>query len=173
MRTQVALLSHSSPDQILNVIDELENAARTRLAFAAADYGLRTIIQLGMRYLGQGFDIAVEVPAGKPDLVALGAAFHAAHERMYGFSREDQPVELVSIWVSVEVDLGMANLPEVNALNVDLGYTVGGVVEVRLGSGHFALVAQPEFTSLAAATVGNQDYDIGQSSFTVLLKWVP
>ena len=66
MRTQVALLSHSSPDQILNVIDELENAARTRLAFAAADYGLRTIIQLGMRYLGQGFDIAVEVPAGKP-----------------------------------------------------------------------------------------------------------
>ncbi len=115
VRTQVELLSESSPDQILSVIDELENAARMRLAFAAADYGLRTTIQLGMRYLGQGFDIAVEVPAGKPDLVAVGAAFHAAHERMYGFSREDQPVELVSIWVSVEVDLGVASLPEVAA----------------------------------------------------------
>jgi N-methylhydantoinase A len=115
VRTQIELLSQSSPDQILSVMDELENAARMRLAFAAADYGLRTTIQLGMRYLGQGFDIAVEVPAGKPDLVAVAAAFHAAHERMYGFSREDQPVELVSIWVSVEVDLGVANLPEVNA----------------------------------------------------------
>ena len=115
VRTQVALLSESSPDQILSVIEELENAARTRLAFAAADYGLRTTIQLGMRYLGQGFDIAVEVASGRPDLDAVGAAFHAAHERMYGFSREDQPVELVSIWVSVEVDLGVASLPEVDA----------------------------------------------------------
>ena len=115
VRTQVALLSQSSPDQILSVINELENFARTRLAFATADYGLRTTIQLGMRYLGQGFDIAVEVPTGKPDLDAVGAAFHVAHERMYGFSREDQPVELVSIWVSVEVDLGVANLPEVEA----------------------------------------------------------
>ena len=115
VRTQVALLSKSSPDQILNVIDELENAARMQLAFAAADYKLRTTIQLGMRYLGQGFDIAVEIPAGKPNLDAVGAAFHAAHERMYGFSRDDQPVELVNIWVSVEVNLGVASLPEVAA----------------------------------------------------------
>jgi len=119
VRTQVELLSESSPDQLLGVIDELESAARTRLAFAAADYGLRTTVQLGMRYLGQGFDIAVEIPSGRPDLDAVIAAFHTAHERMYGFSREDQPVELVSIWVSVEVDLGVASLPQVDAVKTE------------------------------------------------------
>jgi len=115
VRTQVALLSQSSAEQILGVIDELETSAKARLAFVSADYGLQTTIQLGMRYLGQGFDIAVEIPAGKPDLETAGAAFHAAHERLYGFSRDDQPVELVSIWVSVEVDLGVASLREVAA----------------------------------------------------------
>ncbi len=118
VRTQVALLSESSPDQILGVIEELEAAARTRLAFAATEYGLQTTIQLGMRYLGQGFDLAVEIPAGRPDLESLCADFHSTHERMYGFSREDQPVELVNIWVSVEADLGAVRLPEVAAEGV-------------------------------------------------------
>ena len=120
VRTQVSLLSACSPAQILSVIDDLESAARERLAFAAVDYGLHATIQLGLRYLGQGYDIAVEIPAGAPDLEAVAASFHVAHERMYGFARDDQPVELVNIWVSVDVDLGAIGLPQVGPAGATL-----------------------------------------------------
>ena len=38
--------------------------------------------------------------------------FHDAHERAFGFKRTDQTVELVNIWVSMEMDSEPVRLPE-------------------------------------------------------------
>jgi N-methylhydantoinase A len=116
VRTEVSLLDDVTPERILAIIAELEKTARDRLAFATA-YALQTTVQLGMRYLGQGYDLPVDITVDPFDLDVIGADFHAAHQRLYGFARRDQPVELVNIWVSVEVDLGAVHLPEIPAAN--------------------------------------------------------
>jgi N-methylhydantoinase A len=115
VRTEVALLDRIAPERIQAIVTELDGEARDRLRFAA-EYGLQTKVKLGLRYLGQGYDLAVDIALDPLDLNAVAAAFHAAHERQYGFARHDQSVELVNIWVSVEVDLGAARLPEIPAI---------------------------------------------------------
>ena len=112
VRTEVGPLGSIAPDRILAIVTELANEARDRLSFAAA-YGLATRVRLGLRYLGQGYDLPVDIAIDPLDLETVAAAFHAAHERQYGFARHDQAVELVNIWVAVEVDLGPARLPEI------------------------------------------------------------
>ena len=53
-----------------------------------------------LRYVGQSYELTVPLPDGEfgPDqLVWVRDAFHAAHERAYGFSAPDEPVELVNL----------------------------------------------------------------------------
>jgi N-methylhydantoinase A len=62
-------------------------AADVRVAYAA-----------DMRYVGQAYELEVPIaapvsPAAVPDIVA---AFHAVHERVYGYARTQQPVEFVN-----------------------------------------------------------------------------
>lgn len=53
---------------------------------------------LDLRYVGQNFELSVplDLPAGAaPDRAALASAFHAAHERSYGFSDAASAIEVV------------------------------------------------------------------------------
>jgi N-methylhydantoinase A len=53
---------------------------------------------LDMRYIGEQFSVNVPIEVGGAGwLVASTAAFHALHERLYGFSVLDEPVEVVNI----------------------------------------------------------------------------
>jgi N-methylhydantoinase A len=67
--------------------DEAVPAAEVRVAYAA-----------DMRYVGQSWEL--EVPIGAPvapeQLPAIADAFHAAHERVYGYARRVQPVEFIN-----------------------------------------------------------------------------
>jgi N-methylhydantoinase A len=47
---------------------------------------------LDMRYRGQSHEITVPLVAHAP-----AGAFHGAHQRLYGFRREDSPVEIVTV----------------------------------------------------------------------------
>jgi N-methylhydantoinase A len=52
-----------------------------------------------MRYAGQNYELSVPVPEGPIDaasLDALAEGFAAAHNRMYGFTAEEEPVQLVT-----------------------------------------------------------------------------
>lgn len=60
----------------------------------------------GLRYLGQGFDIRIDLPNGPVDPSELEVKFNNEHKRQYGFSREDQKVQLVTLWVSIEAEMG-------------------------------------------------------------------
>ncbi len=69
-----------------------------------------------MRYVGQSYEIEVEVdpawlaPGG---LAALLAAFHRAHERMYGHADERAPAEIVTLRVQLRGVMPKVRLPEV------------------------------------------------------------
>ena len=56
---------------------------------AAIEVGeTRIELSADMRYEGQGYDVAVPLPAGDPAADGLAAAFHAAHRAAYGHSNE-------------------------------------------------------------------------------------
>ena len=60
----------------------------------------RTTVSADMRYAGQNYEINVPMPAGAQDGgEALRAAFEVAHERLYGSSAPEEPVEIVTVRV--------------------------------------------------------------------------
>jgi N-methylhydantoinase A/oxoprolinase/acetone carboxylase beta subunit len=67
--------------------DEGVPAREVRVAYAA-----------DMRYVGQAYELEVPIPAPvTPERVPeIVAAFHAVHERVYGYARTQQPVEFVN-----------------------------------------------------------------------------
>jgi N-methylhydantoinase A len=59
---------------------------------------VRVAYTADMRYVGQAYELEVPIaapvqPAAMPQVVA---AFHAVHERVYGYARAQQPVEFVN-----------------------------------------------------------------------------
>lgn len=67
-----------------------------------------------VRYRGQAHEITVPMPAGA-GFGAAAAAFHRLHFEMNGFSRPDDPVEVVTVRAVAEGEplLGWADLPTV------------------------------------------------------------
>jgi len=62
-------------------------AAEVRVAYTA-----------DMRYLGQAYEleVAITAPLTPERVPGIVAAFHAVHERVYGYARRQQPVEFVN-----------------------------------------------------------------------------
>ncbi len=62
-----------------------------------------TIIKLDCRYLRQYHEVSVEIPQDvfdRRDVAAIAAAFHQEHNRLYGYSLEDDadaPVEIINV----------------------------------------------------------------------------
>ncbi len=80
-------------------LEDLDAAGRARMreeGVAAPD--LRVAYAADMRYVGQAYEL--EVPISAPVTAAavpgIVAAFHAVHERVYGYARTQQPVEFVN-----------------------------------------------------------------------------
>ncbi len=72
-----------------------------------------------LRYVGQAFEVRVPVAAGAVDTAmvdAAAAAFHASHERLYGYSFRDDPRQQVE-WVNLRVSgVGPITRPELSEL---------------------------------------------------------
>jgi N-methylhydantoinase A/oxoprolinase/acetone carboxylase beta subunit len=88
---------------------EREFGALSRLAHARLnqdgfeDSSIRLERTIDVRYVGQAYEINVpfvELPSRQPDGTrAFVTAFHAAHERMYGYADRQRPVEIVNVRV--------------------------------------------------------------------------
>lgn len=61
---------------------------------------IRHIRQADMRYVGQGYELTIDVHGGADILGRLEADFHAEHERAFGFSAVEDPTEIVNLRVS-------------------------------------------------------------------------
>ena len=98
-RTLQARTDAADLDAVNRLLDELDAAGRARMreeGVPAAE--VRVAYSADMRYVGQAYELEVPVPApitraGMPEALA---AFHAIHERVYGYARTQQPVEFVN-----------------------------------------------------------------------------
>ena len=91
----------------------------------------RYLRQADVRYVGQSMEVRVDAPAGPIDRTALGRlaeAFHAAHEKTFGYAyRGAQKIEVVNYCLS---GFGTIERPTLPALSV-----VGGSAETaRIGT---------------------------------------
>src|SRR6266511_290188 len=81
--------------------EELESEALAQIEAEHAGYErveFRRFAEL--RYAGQHHALSVEVPASDESLAGVEAAFQDKHDRLYGFRRDDTPVELMRIQLS-------------------------------------------------------------------------
>jgi N-methylhydantoinase A len=98
--TRLLPLSSSVISEAERIIAEL----RRRCAAWFAGAGIkadarRVVLSVDMRYAGQNYELSVPLPEGPvtPTTIdRLGAGFAAAHQRLYGFVAEDEPMQLVT-----------------------------------------------------------------------------
>ena len=67
------------------------------------DGGWLVLRRAAARYVGQDYELEVEVPSGRltrRQLAQVAASFHEAHERCYGYSLPRQPIEFVDLSVT-------------------------------------------------------------------------
>ena len=113
--------------EIADELDRLEAQARHSLeaeGVAPEDFSSRRA--LGMRYLGQSWEIDVDVPPEMTTVDALEAAFHETHERRFGH-RNDGETEVVSFRLT---GIGRGGKPAFGAWRVP-GDLAGARVETR------------------------------------------
>ena len=117
----------SSFTELGDGLDRLEAEARRSLeaeGVAPADFSSRRA--LGMRYLGQSWEIDVEAPPDMTTVEELEAAFNDTHERRFGH-RNDGETEVVSFRLT---GIGRSSKPAFGAWNVE-GDIAGARVETR------------------------------------------
>lgn len=101
MRTQLTTVSDDSAAALDGVFDELVARADEWFAEEVVNEDGRSVVRrMDLRYRGQNFELAVEVPpslrfesGGASSVIEL---FHRAHERVYGYRSEDAAVEVVT-----------------------------------------------------------------------------
>jgi N-methylhydantoinase A len=90
---------------------------------------VRMLRQGDLRYVGQGYELKIDFPAGditEASLEQVWQAFHARHREEYGHAFEASPIEIVTVKVR--------GIGEVDKLNEPTAYT--GASEARqIGTG--------------------------------------
>jgi N-methylhydantoinase A len=98
-RTLQARTDAADLDAVNRCLVELDAAGRGRMREegAPADQ-VRVAYTADMRYVGQAYELEVPiaVPVAGERMPEILAAFHAVHERVYGYARPQQPVEFVN-----------------------------------------------------------------------------
>jgi N-methylhydantoinase A len=77
----------------------LDEAGRKRMREEGVPLAeVRVTYAADMRYVGQAYELEVLIraPLRSEDVPAIQAAFHATHERVYGYHRAGQPVEFIN-----------------------------------------------------------------------------
>ena len=112
------------------IVDEFERleeeAGRSLAAEGVSPAAFSSRRALGMRYLGQSWEIDVDVPRSMATVQALEAAFHDTHERRFGH-RNDGETEVVSFRLT---GVGRSSKPAFGAWQV-AGDVTGARVETR------------------------------------------
>jgi N-methylhydantoinase A len=83
-----------------------------------------------LRYVGQGYELCIPMPAGRIDqsvLEEVWSQFHRAHEAEYGHAFEDSPIEIVNIRLS-----GVGQMPKIGRPGAPEG---GSLEQARVKTG--------------------------------------
>jgi N-methylhydantoinase A len=116
-KTTIQLASDADPDQLNMAYSALEEEGAADLAGQGiARPETISVRQMDVRYFGQSFELTVTVPNGAldvADLDAIVAQFHESHERVYGHSAVEEPVEFVSLRVTTIGQIQKPRLREI------------------------------------------------------------
>ncbi|MFL5795415.1 MAG: hydantoinase/oxoprolinase family protein [Actinomycetota bacterium] len=131
VQTAVARHADLDPAAAAATLAALEaRAARSLDAEGFARGEQRYLRSADLRYYGQAFEVRVPVPDGPVDLdltEATVAAFHDAHQRLYGYSFRDDPTQQVE-WVNLRVTgIGPIRRPTLRPLRGEGGEGPPGV----------------------------------------------
>ena len=105
--SMVRRLDAVDPAAVEETFDRTEREAREGLGESADPGTVVARRALDCRYVGQSFDVTVDLPddatgdVDRETLEAVAAQFHDAHEARYGHASPDEPVELVAVRVRV------------------------------------------------------------------------
>jgi N-methylhydantoinase A len=107
VRTEVAALATLPPEQIESRFRDLIERARGELRAEGLREDSATLIrEFDLRYAGQGYEIRVPVEpstAGETFKPTIAGRFHEMHERLRGHRAEQEPIEVVSYRLRVQV----------------------------------------------------------------------
>jgi N-methylhydantoinase A/oxoprolinase/acetone carboxylase beta subunit len=100
VRTHPSVVEAADLGVVNGVLRELDAAGRARMRTEEVPAaGVEVAYSADMRYVGQAYELPVPIaaPLLPADRAAIESAFHAVHERVYGYARTGQPVELVNL----------------------------------------------------------------------------
>ncbi|WP_030908549.1 hydantoinase/oxoprolinase family protein [Streptosporangium amethystogenes] len=123
VRTFVRQVADGVDAEVTPVWQELERQGRDELSEEGINAaGVELIRGADLRYVGEGYEVSVSIPAGvsnEDSLAAVTAEFHAEHDRIYGFSYEGkQEVEIVNLRVQA---IGRLHRPELVGVPASTG----------------------------------------------------
>ena len=102
-------------DQVGQAYGELEQDIRTSFERHGSMAGSVSLnLAADFRYVGQGYEVTVDLPPGKPTHDAIQetvARFHTAHRAQFGYHYEDSAVELVNLRATGVQELAPLHLP--------------------------------------------------------------
>jgi len=99
-RTLQARTDAADLDAVNRCLGELDAAGRGRMREESVPPDqVRVAYAADMRYVGQAYELEVPItaPVARERMPEILAAFHAVHERVYGYARTQQPVEFVNL----------------------------------------------------------------------------
>lgn len=135
-RTAITPLLAASAGAILKIFSELEASAVAWFEAERIVEDRRTLRWLlDLRYVGQNYEITVEVPAEEPSeawLTEVAQRFHDAHERRYGYATPAERVEAATFRVEAVGAVPQASFPRFESSGPDAAHAVVGTRSVYL-----------------------------------------
>jgi N-methylhydantoinase A len=116
VRSSVLPFTPQSGPAITRLIAELARDADAWFESEDIPRDRRQVIwSADLRYRGQNFELMIpfDAAAGEIAVDTVLTAFHASHERTYGFNQPNEPVELVSLRVQL---IGLLEKPDIKHL---------------------------------------------------------
>lgn len=114
--TQIMLLDDATPDMLRGVFDGLRAQAEIWFnAEAIAPEARNVTLRVDMRYAGQNYEIATDLPTEEitaNSLVALKDSFLAHHQRLYGFVAEGDAIQMVTYRLQATGSVPKADHPK-------------------------------------------------------------
>ena len=136
-RTLIQRVDQVDVDMVAIIYRELEVDGRESLEREGMNPEKITFLhQVDMRYVGQSYELTIPLSEGKlgaAEIEGVLAQFHREHDRAYGYSAPDEPVEFVNLRLSA---IGKINKPQLR--QIDAGDSSLSAAKKAVRSVYFA-----------------------------------
>lgn len=127
-QTLLSPFSENEIPQYVNWFNEKQEELRERLLLDGISRNhIEFDLVIDARYLGQGYELPVNLLPTLGNLNELPDLFHSAHKALYGHANLDQPIEVVTLRLSAR-----GSFPELEPVKIEQG-TKAVEPEARLG----------------------------------------